>query len=330
MNRRKFIALFGSTTAWPLDGWAQLPAVPVVGVLVSVPSSSSFQDGLMAFHQGLRETGFTVGQNVLIEYRWGEGNYDQLSTLAADLVRSKVDVIVPAFGVPAALAAKAATTTIPIVFLIGGDPVQVGLVASLGRPGGNASGYAGLAMVGGKQWEVLFEIVPNAAKLGYGFLVNPTHPSTEPFVRRLRVEADKRGHRLIVANARSQADFEGAFALLVEHGARALVIMDEPLFNVSLDQLAALAIRHSVPAIAGFRRFAASGGLMSYGEGSVATEKYRFVGNYTGRILHGEKPADLPVQQPTKIELVINLKAAKTLGLTIPAALLARADELIE
>ena len=328
MDRRKFIALFANGMAWPLDGWAQRPAVPVVGVLLSVPSSS-VPNGLMAFHQGLKETGFTVGQNILIEYRGGEGNYDQLSTLAADLVHSKVDVIVTIFGVPAALAAKAATTTIPIVFMIGGDPIQVGLVASLGRPGGNATGYATLAMVGGKQWEVLFEIVPNAAKSGYGILVNPTHPTTELFVKNLRVDADKRGHRLIIANARSEVDFEGAFALLVEHGARALIIMDEPLFNVSVDQLAALAIRYSIPAVAGSRRFAASGGLVSYGS-PITLELYRFVGNYAGRILHGENPADLPVQQPTKFQLVINLKTAKVLGLTIPPTLFARADEVLE
>src|SRR5262245_57953236 len=329
MNRRKFIALFGSTTAWPLDGWARRPAVQVVGVLLTVPPSSLAPSALAALHQGLKETGFTEGQNVLVEYRWAENNYDQLSTLAADLVRRKVDVIVTIYGVPAALAAKAATTTIPIVFMMGGDPVQLGLVASLGRPGGNATGYGGLSMAGAKQWEVLFEIVPNAAKLGYGFLVNPTHPTAEQFVKNVRVEADKRGNRLIVANARSQADFEGAFTQLVEQGARALIIQDEPLFNVNLDQLAALSTRHSIPAVAAFRRFAALGGLVSYGVGAL-TDLYHFVGNYAGRILNGEKPADLPVQQPTKFELVINLKTAKTLGLTIPAALLARADELIE
>src|SRR5262245_5814460 len=190
MNRRKFIALFASATAWPLDGWERRPAAQVVGVVLAVPPSSLAPSVLAGFHQGLKETSFTEGQNVLVEYRWAENNYDQLSTLAADLVRRKVDVIVTIFGVPAALAAKAATTTIPIVFMMGSDPVQEGLVASLGRPGGNATGYAGLAMVGGKQWEVLFEIVPNAAKLGYGFLVNPTHPNTEPLVRYQRLEAD--------------------------------------------------------------------------------------------------------------------------------------------
>jgi putative ABC transport system substrate-binding protein len=199
----------------------------------------------------------------------------------------------------------------------------------LARPGGNATGYGGLSMAGAKQWEVLSEIVPNAAKLGYGYLANPTHPTTEQFVRQLRLEFDKRGYRLIVANAHSQADFEGAFTQLVAQGARALIIQDEPLFNVNLDQLAALSTRHSIPAIAAFRRFAALGGPVSYGVGAM-TDLYHFVGNYAGRILNGERPADLPVQQPTKFELMINLKTGKARGLTIPPTLLARADEVIQ
>jgi len=298
----------------------------VVGFLAS-GSQDEFADRLRPFRQGLDNAGYVERKNVTIEYRWAEGQYDRLPALAADLVRQKIDVFVTAGGVPAALAAKAATTTIPIIFVMGGDPIELGLVASLSRPGGNITGFTSLAHVGGKQFELLYEMVPVAA-MGMGLLVNPSHPSTESFVKIIRANTDKRGRRLVVVYARNESDFEAIFAMLLQQGARALVVQDEPLFNSKVDQLAALAARHAMPAIHGFREFAAAGGLMSYG-GRIA-DTYHQLGVYTGRILKGEKPADLPVQQPTNFDLVINLKTAKALGLTVPAALLARADEVME
>ena len=280
-----------------------------------------------AFRQGLKETGFVEGQNAAIEYRWAEGQYDRLPSLAADLVQQKVTVIA-ATSTPAALAAKAATSTVPIVFTTGGDPIKLGLVASLSRPGGNVTGSTNFSVeVGPKRLELARELFPGATT--FALLVNPASPLAATVSKDLQAVADTLGLRLHVLHASTEADLEAAFATAAQSRTAALVIGSaDPLFSSHAAQLGALALRHSVPAIYQLREFAAAGGLMSYG-GSL-TDTYRLVGVYAGRILKGEKPADLPVQQATNVELYINMKTARALGVTIPLPLSGRADEIFE
>jgi len=328
MRRREFITLLGgAAAAWPLAARGQQPAVPVVGVL-SAEWPDSFADRLRAFRQGLSETGYVEGRNVAIEYRWAEGRNDRLPSLAAELVRRQVTVIAALGSTPAALVAKAASTTIPIVFYLGADPVEVGLVASLSRPGGNLTGVVTLNVeVGAKRLELLHEMVPTATIVA--LLVNPRNPTlAEALTRDSQAAARTPGLNLHVLHASSEREFDTAFASLVQLRAGALVIGADALFNSLSEQIAALTVRHAVPAIYQFREFTAAGGLMSYG--STVADTYRPLGVYTGRILKGEKPADLPVQQATRVELIINMKTAKALGLTVPLPLLGRADEVIE
>ena len=327
MRRREFIALLGSAAvAWPLAARAQQPAMPVIGFLGS-ESPNQFAGRLHAFHQGLNEAGFVDGRNVAIEYRWAESQYDRLPALAVDLVRRQVTVVV-ATTTPSVLTAKAATTTIPIVFLTGTDPVEVGIVASLSRPGGNMTGVANLSVdTGAKQLELLHELVPSATVIA--LLVNPTNRIlAETLSRGLQVAGRAISQQIRIVSAGTERDIDTTVAGLVQQGVGALVVGNDPFFNSRPDQLVALAARHKVPVIYAYREFVAAGGLMSYG--SSLADAYRQVGVYTGRILKGEKPADLPVQQSTKVELIINLKTAKALGLTVPLSLLTRADELIE
>jgi len=325
IKRREFIAGLGGAVAWPLAAWAQQAAMPVVGFL-NGGGPNGYAPMVAGFRQGLKDGGYVEGQNVAVEYRWAEGQYDQLPAIAAELVRRQVAVIVA--NTPANLAAKAATTTIPIVFTTGGDPVQMGLVASLSRPGGNVTGVTQLNVeVAPKRLELAHQLVPMATV--FAALVNPTNPNTEIVLKDLQAAARALGLQLHVVHASTERDFDTVFATtLVGLRPGALVIGADPLFASQYEQLAALALRHAVPAIFQDHEFAAAGGLMSYG-GSLP-DSYRLAGRYTGRILKGEKPTDLPVQQSTKIELLINLKTAKALGLTIPETLLATADEVIQ
>jgi putative ABC transport system substrate-binding protein len=326
VKRRDFITLVGGAAAWPLGVRAQ-QRLPVIGFLHGA-SPGPYARFLLGFHQGLKEAGYTVGGNVAIEYRWAEDRYDRLPALAADLVDRHVTVIAAAGSTPAALAAKAATTTIPIVFLVGGDPIAIGLVASLARPGGNLTGVTNLtAEVGPKRLEMLRAVAPTATTIA--LLVNPKSPDlAEPQVQELQVAARGLGLQLHVLNASTEGEIDAAFATLVQLRADGLVIVPDAFFTSRAEQIAALALRHRVPAIFQYPEFTASGGLMSYG--SNLRDMLRLSGLYTGRILKGEKPADLPVQQATKVELIINLKTAKALSLTMPTALLVRADEVIE
>jgi putative tryptophan/tyrosine transport system substrate-binding protein len=326
MRRRDFITLVGgATVALPLVAQAQQPAMPVIGFLTSA-SPEAYAPMITAFRQGLKEAGYVEGHNVAIEYRWAEGHYDRLPALAADLVRRQVAEIVTG-GTPAALAAKAASSTIPIVINVGIDPAQIGLVASFNRPGGNVTGLALLTVeLAAKQLEVLHELLRTSAAVA--LLVNPNNPVTEPVTKGVRDAARSLGLQLHVLNASKEGEIDAAFGKLIELRAGALVVSGDPFFNSRRDQIVALAARHALPAIYVWREFVVAGGLMSYG--TDLADAYRQVGIYAGKILKGAKPADLPVERVVRLELVINLKTAKTLGLTFPITLLGRADEVIE
>jgi putative tryptophan/tyrosine transport system substrate-binding protein len=326
MKRREFLGVLGTAAAWPLAARAQQGATPVVGFLNS-GSPGSFPHNVREFHQGLREAGFVEGRNVAIEYGWAEDRTDRLPAMAADLVRRQV-VVIFANG-PAALPAKAATATIPIVFATAADPVEVGLVGSLNRPGGNLTGVTTLNVeVGPKQLQLLHELVPSAKIIAV--LVNPNSPGAEVQTRDLPMVAGGLGLQLHVLHASAERDVEAAFANLLQLRAGALMIAQDAFFGSQSQsaQLATLTVRYAVPAIHTLREFTAAGGLMSYGASFM--DAYRLAGLYTGRILKGEKPGELPVQQATKLKLIINLKTAKALGLEVPPTLLARADEVIE
>ena len=327
MRRREFITLLGGVAAaWPLAALAQKAAIPVIGFLGSW-SPELWAGRLRAFRQGLSDTGYVEGNNVAIEYRWAEGQYDRLPALAADLVRNRITVMATQ-DTPATLTAKVVTTTIPIVFVTSADPVEVGFVANLARSGGNLTGVTMLGVeLGSKRLELLHELVPTATTIA--LLVNPSEPAlSEPITRGLQTAASALGLELHVLQASTERDFDAAFETLIQLRAGGLVIAPQFLFSTRSERLAALTLRHAIPTIFQFHAFTAAGGLMSYGSSDM--DGYRLAGIYTGRILKGEKPADLPVQQSTKVELIINLKTARALGLTVPISLLGRADELIE
>src|SRR5215471_136629 len=326
MRRREFITLVGGATAWPLVMRAQQPAMPVIGFLHSGSPEPNF-NRVAAFRKGLSEAGYVEGQNLAIEYRWAGGQDDQLAELVADLIRRRVAVIATPGSTPASLAAKAATTTIPIVFLIGGDPVALGLVASLNRPGGNATGvYIQLVELVAKQLGLLRELAPGANR--FVALVNPHTAYTEAVVKNLQAGALAIGLPIEILRASTGRDIDGAFATLVQNPGGALLIPPDAVFVNRRAQIVTLAARHAICAIYWARDFAEIGGLMSYGPNLM--DAYQQSGTYVGRVLKGEQPAALPVVQPTKFELVVNLNTARALGLTVPDRLLARADEVIE
>jgi len=326
MDRRKFIAALGGAIAWPFAARAQQAAVPTVGFM----SGRSLEDSahlMAAFRQGLGELGFVEGQNLLIEYRWAAGRYDQLSAFAADLVGRKVDVIVTGGATDAARAAKATTSTIPIVFINGSDPVADGLVTSLARPSGNLTGVTFLAQeLNRKLFELLRELVPQARVIA--LLLNQTNSTSERQMLDLQEAARLSGVELHTLQASTETEIDDVFGSLVRRRAGGLIVVPEAFFANRRDQIVSLAARHAIPAVYGFREFAAAGGLISYGASFPAS--FRQAGIYAGRILKGAKPADLPVMQPTAFELVLNLKTAKDLRLAVPASILARADEVIE
>jgi putative ABC transport system substrate-binding protein len=326
MRRRDLLVLLGGAMTAARPSHAQQKAIPVIGYLDA--GSAGMRASLVAaLRQGLSETGYVEGQNVAIEFRWAEGSYDRLPALAADLVGRKVDLIATGGGNVSALAAKNATSTIPIVFVSGGDPVGAGLVASLGRPGGNLTGFSNIAAgLRLKRIELLSELVPQARVIAV--LVNPTNLPNEPGIQEAQEAARAKGVQLQILKASTESEIDAAFASLAQLHTGALVIGGEPFFASRREQLVALASRHAVPAIYDWREFVAAGGLISYGTSLPAV--FRQAGIYAGKILKGAKPADLPIQQPTTFELVINLKTAKALGLTVPQSLLVRADEVIE
>jgi len=325
-SRRKLMALLGGAAAWPLAARAQRATVPMIGVLFSESSVTS-ESHVRAFRQGLSDIGYVEGRNVTIEYRWADGQYDRLPMLVADLMQRQAAVIVCSGAVNGVLAAKAATKTVPIVFTTGADPVEAGLVASLSRPGGNATGVTVLAVeLVAKKLELLHEVIPTATVIGV--LVNPANKVAETVAKDLDALARTLGLQLHILRASNEREIDDAFSTLAQLRADALLIGPFAYFNNKSDQIAALTLRYAIPAIFQYREFAAAGGLMSYGT-SIA-DLYRQAGIYTGSILKGDKPANLPVQQATKVELIINLKTAKAFGLTVPPSLLARADEVIE
>jgi putative ABC transport system substrate-binding protein len=326
MRRREFIAGVGRAAAWPVAVRAQQAAMPLIGYLGAESADDDYKNITVPFLQGLKETSYVDGQNVTVEYRWAENQFNRLPALAAGLVRRRVAVIV-APGAPAAVAAKAATTTIPIVFETGSDPVALGLVASLNRPGGNLTGRVNLtAGLTPKQLQLLRELMPNAVRFGY--LVDPAVPNIQSRIADVQAAARTLGLQLIVLNARTDRDLESAFASFSQQGLGAVLVGSSSFYPKRMEQLAALAAGHKLPAMFPYRDYAMAGGLMSYG--SSLGSLFHQVGIYTGRILKGEKPADLPVQQATRLELVINIKTAKALNLIIPETLLATADEVIQ
>jgi putative ABC transport system substrate-binding protein len=327
MRRREFITLLGGTVAvWPYAARAQQSAMPVIG-FINAASAQSYTRQLAAFLKGLSETGYVVGQNVTIEYRWAEGQNDRLPAIVADLVRRQVAVIA-ATSTPAAIAAKEANTAIPIIFETGSDPIRLGLIPSLNRPGGNVTGVTNLNFeIAPKRLQLLHELVPTAGVMA--LLTNPANPAlAETATKEVQAAARTLGLELHVLNAGTDHDIDGAFAKLIQIRAGGLVIGPDTFFNSRIEQLAALALHHSVPAIYEWREFAVAGGLLSYG--SAIADSYRLAGNYVGRVLKGDKPADLPVQQVTRFEMFINLKTAKALGINVPNTLIGRADEVIE
>jgi putative tryptophan/tyrosine transport system substrate-binding protein len=327
MKRREFITLFGgAAAAWPLVARAQQPTTPVIGFL-NVASAKEFAPQVTNFHKGLAEEGYHEGRNLAIEYRWADGQYAKLPQLASELVLRPVAVLVATGGLAASLAAKQATAAIPIVFNLGSDPVRYGLVASLSRPGGNITGVSfQINELVAKQLDVLAQLMP-AAKV-IAFLVNPDNPNTETDTREIKSAADRLGLRILPFSARTAADLDATLPLITPQEAAALMVSSDPFFVAQHAHIAELATRQHMPAMFGYRQGPLAGALVSYGASIV--DSYRYVGIYTGRILKGEKPANLPVMQPTKFELVINLKTAKALGLTVPDKLLATADEVIE
>jgi putative ABC transport system substrate-binding protein len=328
MRRREFITLLGSAVAaWPIAARAQQPSMPVIGY-VSVSSPDLEADRLRAVRQGLAATGFVEGKNVAIEYRWAEGEADRLRALYAEMVHRQVNVMIASGGLASLLAAKAATTTIPTVFYTGSDPVALGLVEGLSRPGGNLTGVTNLnTELSPKRLELLHELLPKATRVA--LLVESSGSPVEiAQVRGTQAAASALGLDLPVSRTASERDFEMIFASLAQSQVGGLVIGSNPLFTARIGQLAELALHYGLPAIFEYREFAAAGGLMSYG--GSRTDPFRLMGGYAGRILHGDRPADLPIQQLTKIELVINLKTAQALGITFPLTLLGRADEVIE
>ena len=326
MKRREFITLLGGAAAWPLTARAQPQATPVIGFLL-IASASSTKDETEGFRRGLRETGYIEGQNLVIEYRWAEAQYDRLPGLVADLVHRGVAVIAAGGSAAPGLAAKAATSTIPVVFQTGSDPVKDGLVATMNRPGGNVTGVSRMAVtLEAKRLELLHELIPNATVIA--FLVNPKNPRAELQLQQMQEAARKLGLSVQVARASSEQELDVTFANMVQQQVGALLVAQEPSYAGRRQQITALAARYGIPATYGQREYTAAGGLMSY-DASVA-DSFRQMGVYVGRILRGAKPADLPVLQPTKFELVINMATAKALGLDVPPTLLARADEVIE
>jgi putative tryptophan/tyrosine transport system substrate-binding protein len=326
MRRRELLTFMGTVAAWSFAARAQQPAAPTIGFLGS-ESADAWAPRLNEFRRGLSELGYVEGQNLTVVYRWAEGRNERLPSMAADLAAQQVKAIIAPGSTPAALAAHAATKTIPVIFEIAADPVEVGLVASLNQPGGNVTGVTTLnSEISTKRLELLHSLVP--ATIVLGLLVNPTNSITQAGIKSLQAAGRQMGLELRVLNASTADEFEARFAELKQSKAEGLLILADPLFSSHAGQLAALSLRYAMPAIYQFREFVAAGGLLSYGTSFSTT--FRTVGNYTGRILKGERPADLPVQQATLVELIINLKTAKTLGIAVPLSLLGRADEVIE